>query len=319
MKKFILLVAISSTFIMCKKGEAATSKIEDTLHAADSTAAAVNETVNAINNTADKVLDSANIRIKDFEDAKGDIQKKIDNTSKIVDSLSDKIASTKLESKIDRKDSAEKKNEKIVVNVPAPKVIKETKIIYKDKPKNDSYELTASRNRMVKTGVISVKADNAETVKELVKEETVKNNGYVKSEELTYITTEPARRDPSYTESTQRVYYMDIKVPIQNFDGLMNDLNSIGEIETKNIQVSGNNYTDNTLCNITVSITDKSDYEKEPKTFGEKSLAAISSGWGVITATFLFILPLWPLFLIGGIGYYFYKRRSKKTNDNNPQ
>ncbi|HCA07688.1 DUF4349 domain-containing protein [Chryseobacterium sp.] len=318
MKKFILLVAVSSTFIMCKKAEGTQSKIEETLHAADSTAAAVSETVNSVSNAADKALDSASVRIKDFEDAKGEIQQKIENTSKIVDSLSDKITSTKLESKIKKKDSAEKKTEKIVVNVQAPKVIKETKIVYKDQPKNDSYELNA-KNRMVKTGVLSVKADNADTVKELVREETLRNNGYVKSEELAYITAEPVRRESSYTDNTQRVYYMDIKVPIRNFDTLMNDLSNIGDIETKNIQVAGNNYADNTLCTITVTLTDKSDIEKEPKTFGGKSLAAISSGWGVITSAFLFILPLWPLFVIGGIGYYFYKKKNKKTTDDHPQ
>lgn len=299
---------------MCKKGEAATSQLEDTLHAADSTAATVNETVNSINNTADKVLDSANVRIKDFEDAKGQIQQKIENTSKMVDSLTEKIASTKLESKMEKKDSAEKKTEKIVVHVPAPKVIKETRIIYKDKPQNDSYEL---KNKMVKTGILSVKADNSETAKEFVKEETVKNNGYVKNEELSYITAKAANRSSSYEENSQRVYYMDIKVPIRNFDSLMNDLSEIGDIETKSIQVSGNSYAENTLCTITVTLTDKSEYEKEPKTFGEKSLAAVSSGWDVITSVFLFILPLWPLFLIGGIGYYFYKK--KKTTDNNAQ
>lgn len=319
MKKFILLVALSSTFIMCKKGEAAQSQIEDTLNATDSAVSAANETVNSINHTADKIMDSANVKIKDFEDTKGEIKQKIESTAKMVDSLTDKIASTKLESRIEKKDSAEKKSEKIVVNVPAPKVIKETKIIYKDQPKNDSYELNTPKNRMVKTGLLSVKADNAETVKELVKEETLKNNGYVKSEELSYITVESARREPSYTETNQKVYYMDIKVPIQNFDDLMNDLSSIGDVDNKNIQVSGNNYTDNTLCSIAVTLTDKSDHEKEPKTFGGKSLAAISSGWGVITSIFLFILPLWPLFVIAGIGYYFYKKKNKKTTDNNPQ
>ncbi|MFN1217811.1 DUF4349 domain-containing protein [Chryseobacterium kwangjuense] len=316
MKKFILLVALSGTFIMCKKGGTAQSQIEDTLHAADSTASAVTETVDAINNTANTVLDSANVRIKDLEDTKGEIQQKVEHTSKIVDSLTDKIASVKLESKIEKKDSAEKKTEKVIVNVPAPKVIKETKIVYKDKPQNDSYEL---KNKMVKTGTLSIKADNAETVKELVKEETLRNNGYVKGEELTYITTEAADRNSSYTENSQKVYYMDIKVPIRNFDDLMNDLSGIGDIDTKNIQVSGDNYSDNTLCTITVNLTDLPGYEKEPKTFGEKSLAAVSSGWGVITSIFLFILPLWPLFLIGGIGYYFYKKRNKGTTDGNPQ
>lgn len=319
MKKFVLLVAISSTFIMCKKSEAAHSQIEDTLHAADSAATEFHETVNSINQTADKMMDSAHVKIKDFEDSKGEIQQKIESTAKIVDSLSDKIASTKLESKIEKKDSADKKTEKVVVNVPAPKVIKETKIIYRNQSKNDSYELNAPKNIMVKTGLLSVKADNAETVKELVKEETIKNNGYVKSEELSYVSAEPVRHESAYPETNQKVYYMDIRVPIRNFEDLMNDLSRIGEVDNKNIQVSGNHYTDNTLCTITVTLTDQSDIEKEPKTFGGKSLAAISSGWGVITSVFLFILPLWPLLLIGGIAYYFYKKKNKKTTDNNPQ
>jgi len=312
MKKFILLAALSSTFIMCKKGGKAESTIEETVHAVDSAATSVSETVNSLSNTA-KVFDSANIKIRDLEGTTGEIKEKIENTSKIVDSLTDKIASTKLESKIEKKDSAEKKSEKIVVNVPAPKVIKETKIIYKDKPKNDSYEL---KNRMVKTGLLSLKAGNAETVKELIKEETVKNSGYVKSEELSYISAEAADRTSSYTENNQKVYYMDIKVPIRNFDSLMNDLSNIGDIESKSIQVSGNGYADNTICSITVTLIDQSDDVKEPKTFGEKSLAAISSGWGVITSIFLFLLPLWPLFLIAGAIYYFYKKRNKKANDN---
>lgn len=316
MKKFILLVAVSGTFIMCKKAETTKSQIEDTIHAADSTAAAVNETINSISNTADKVLDSANVRIKDFDDTKGEIQQKIENTSKMVDSLSDKISSIKLESKIEKKDSAEKKAEKIVVNVPAPKVIKETKIVYKDKPQNDAYEL---KNKMVKTAILSVKANNAEAVKELVKEETVKNNGFIKSEELSYIASEPSNRNSSYSENTQKVYYMDIKVPMQNFDGLMNDLSDIGDIETKSIQVSGNSYAENTLCTITVTLTDQSEHEKMPETFGEKSLAAVSSGWDVITSIFLFILPLWPLFLIGGIGYYFFRKRNNKSTGNPSQ
>ncbi|MGN7866044.1 DUF4349 domain-containing protein [Chryseobacterium sp. 22458] len=300
MKKFVLLVAISSTFIMCQKQ---TAKFEEVSNSIDSASAVATDAIDHASKTADMALDSASIKIKDFENTKNDIQEKIETTSKMVDSLSDKIASTKLESKIEKKDSAEKKAEKIVVNVPAPKVIKETKIVYKDKPKNDSYEL---KDRMVKSGYISVKADNAETVKEIIREEAIRKNGYIKSENLSYI--ESANR----REEDQKMYSMDIKVPIQHFDGLMEALNSnIGDIETRDIQVSGRQYADNTICSINVSILDKKGAEKEPKTFGGKSLAAIESGWDVITSVFLFILPLWPLFLIGGIGYYFYKKRNK--------
>ncbi|RLJ31842.1 uncharacterized protein DUF4349 [Chryseobacterium sp. 7] len=307
MKKFVLLVAVSGTFIMCKKADAAQDKINDAIHTADSAATVATETIGNASKTADKVLDSASIKIKDFENTKNDIQQKIEHTSKMVDSISDKIANTKLESKIEKKDSAEKKSEKIAAKVLAPKVIKETKIIYKDKPKNDSYELNIPKDKMVKSGYLVIRAENAETVKEIIREEANRNNGYIKSENLSYVESASPHGDD------QKVYSLDIKVPIQHFDGLMNAINdNVGDIDTKDIQVSGRNYFDNTICTININISDQAKAETEPKTFGGKSLAAIESGWDVITSIFLFILPLWPVFLIAGIGYYFYKK--KNTN-----
>lgn len=311
MKKFILLVAVSGTFIMCKKGEAAQDKINEAIHTADSAATVATETVDNVSKTVDKVLDSASIKIKDFENTKNDIQQKIENTSKMADSLSEKIAATKLESKIEKTDSAEKKSEKTAVKAPAPKVIKETKIIYKERPKNDSYELNTVKDKMVKSGYLAIKAENAETVKEIIRDEAYKNNAYIKNENLSYV------ESASPEGENQKVYSLDIKVPMQYFDGLMNAISSnIGDIETKDIQVSGSQYADNTICTINVSISNQPKVEKEPDTFGGKSLAAIESGWNVITSIFLFILPLWPLFLIAGIGYYFYKKKNKNTADN---
>lgn len=302
MKKFVLLVAISGTFIMCQKG---TSKFEEASRSIDSASAVATDAIDHASKTANLALDSASIKIKDFENTENDIQEKIDHTAKIVDSLSDKIASTKLESKVENKDSAAKKSEKIVVNVPAPKIIKETRVVYKDKPNNDNYELKL-KDRMIKSGYLSIKADHAETVKEIVREETIRNNGYIKNESLSYAESASPR------EENQKIYTLDIKVPIRHFDELMEALNNnLGDIDTRDVQVSGHQYADNTICSISVNITDKTGAEKEPKTFGGKSLAAIESGWDVITSIFLFILPLWPLFVIGGIGYYFYKKRNK--------
>lgn len=311
MKKFILLAAVSGTFMMCKKAEATQDRINEVFHSADSAATVATETIDHVSKTADKALDSASIKIKDFENTKNDIQQKIEHTSKMVDSLSDKIAHTKLESKIEKKDSVEKEIEKIAVKNPAPKVIKETKIIYKDKPVNDSYELNMAKNKMVKSGYLAIKAENAETVKEIIREEVSRNNGYIKSENLSYV-------ESAYLHGeNQKVYSLDIKVPIRHFDDLIDAINNnAGDIDTKDIQVSGQNYADNTICTINVNISDQGKTQTEPKSFGGKSLAAIESGWNVITSIFLFILPLWPLFLIAGIGYYFYKKKNKNTVDN---
>ncbi|TLX25064.1 hypothetical protein FE904_13995 [Chryseobacterium indologenes] len=310
MKKFILLVTISGAFIACSQ-KGGVSKAEEAANSIDSTASVASDAIDNVSKTANRALDSAGIRIKDIEGAKNDIQEKIESTSKMVDSLSDKIASTKLESKVEKKDSTVKKSEKVATNVPVPKVIKETKIIYKEaQPKNDSYELNMSKDKMVKTGYLVVRADNAETVKEIIREEAIRNNGYVKSENQYYAESANQR------DENQKVYNLNIKVPIQHFDGLMEALSSnIEDIDTKDIQVTGHNYTDNTICSINVNITDKTEAEKEPKTFGGKSLAAIESGWDVITSIFLFLLPLWPVFLIGGIGYYFYKKKQNSIPD----
>lgn len=305
---------------MCKKAEATQSQFEKVVNSADSAATVASETINSVNDKTNAAFDSATIKIKELENTKNEVKNSIENTSKIVDSLSYKITATKLESKIVKKDSAEKKSEKIIVNVPAPKIIKETKIIYKDQPKKENYELNVPKNIMVKTGYLSINVNNTETVKEMIKEEVRKNSGYIKSEELSYVATEAVKNAHSYSDENQKVYSLKIKVPMRNFDELMNNLSyNISDIENKNVKVSGQNYMDNTICDLNIVLTEKTESDKEPKTFGDKSLAAVSSGWNVITSIFLFILPLWPLFLIAGIGYYFYKKRNKNlpNNDSN--
>lgn len=301
MKKFIVLAAVSSMFIMCKKGEATQPQLENAINSADSTVANVGEKINSIHDDAEAVFDSASIKIKDFEKTKSEAVQKMETTSKRIDSLSEKIGSMKLESKSEKKDSLQK----IVVNVPAPKVIKETKIVYKDKPKEAE---TVSQNKMQKTGVLELNVNDAETAKETVKELVKKYDGFVKSE------------NTSLNNNDTKIAYLKIKVPIQKFDYLMDDLSfNIGNVENKEIDVNGRDFVNNTLCDMEITLYATSEdalAKNKPETFGGKSLDAISSGWNVITSIFLFILPLWPLFVIAGIGYYFYKKKSNKQHEN---
>jgi len=308
MKKYLLLVAVSSTFIMCKKEEASTSQMENNVTSADSVMSNVTEKVNSVSTDAETVFDSASIKIKDFEKTKNDVAEKIESTSKSIDSISDKIANMKLESKIGKKDSLNTKSEKIVVNVPAPKIIKETKIIYKDKPKANSEILAVSKNRLQKTGVLELNVNNTETAREIVKEQVKKYDGLIRSENI------------SLNNNDKKIAYLKVKVPIQKFDYLMDDLSyNIGEVENKGIDVSGENFVNNTLCDVEITLYGNDEnlaLKDQPEGFGAKSLAAVSSGWNVITSIFLFILPLWPLFLIAGIAYYFYKKRNNNLPGN---
>ena len=301
MKKFIVLVAVSSVFVMCKKGEATQPQLENAISSADSAVANVSEKINSVNNQAEAVFDSANIKIKDFEKTKSEAVQKMEATSKSIDSLSEKIGSMKLESKSEKKDSLHK----IVVNVPAPKVIKETKIVYKDRPKPVE---KISQNIMQKTGVLELNVTDAETAKETVKELVKKYDGFVKSE------------NTSLNNNDTKIAYLKVKVPIQKFDYLMDDLSfNIGHVENKGIDVNGQDFVNNTLCDMEITLYGTSEaalVNSKPETFGGKSLAAISSGWEVITSIFLFILPLWPLFVMAGIGYYFYKKKNNKQSEN---
>ena len=301
MKKFIVLVAVSSLFVMCKKGEATQPQLENAINSADSAVANVGEKINSIHDDAEAVFDSASIKIKDFEKTKSEAAQKMEATSKSIDSLSEKIGSMKLESKTEKKDSLQK----IVVNVPAPKVIRETKIVYKDKPKQAE---TVSQNKMQKTGVLELNVNDAETAKETVKELVKKYDGFVKSE------------NTSLNNNNTKIAYLKVKVPIQKFDYLMDDLSfNIGNVENKEINVNGQNLVNNALCDMEITLYGTSEAalaKSKPETFGGKSLDAISSGWNVITSIFLFILPLWPLFVIAGIGYYFYKKKSNKQHEN---
>jgi hypothetical protein len=99
----------------------------------------------------------------------------------------------------------------------------------------------------------------------------------------------------------------------------MDDISSIGTIENKGTEITGQNYIENTMCDLEITLYGTAEgytQSDQPKTFGDQSFAAISSGWSVITGIFLFILPFWPLFLIIGIGYYFYKKKNKHLSDN---
>ncbi|UFH31993.1 DUF4349 domain-containing protein [Chryseobacterium sp. C-71] len=308
MKKYILLLAAATSFTMCKKGEATSSQLEKSLNSVDSMTTDISDKAKNVSNEAEAVFDSASIKIKDFEKTKSDVTEKIESTSKSIDSLSDKIANMKLESKIEKKDSLNKNSEKIVVNVPAPKIIKETKIIYKDKPKNENYEQIVSKNKMTKTGLLELKVNDAETAKEIVKEQVKKYDGFIKSENI------------SLNNNDKKIAYLKVRVPIQKFDYLMEDLSyNIGEIENKGIDISGQDFVNNTLCDVEITLYGDNEnlaVKEKPEGFGEQSLAAVSSGWNVITSIFLFILPLWPLFLIAGIGYYFYKKKSNNLPGN---
>lgn len=53
--------------------------------------------------------------------------------------------------------------------------------------------------------------------------------------------------------------------------------------------------------------------------FGSELVDSLSDGWAIIKFLIVFLLRLWPFFIIGGAGYFFYKKRKEgsKTSSKN--
>ncbi len=303
MKKTIITIMVCSTFIMCKKGESVNLSSERITQPIDSTVADVNSQVNDIQQESKAVFDSANIKIKELHKTKSKAMHTIEETAKSIDSLSEKISSLNL-GLLSKKDSSENKNDKITSNIPAPKVIKETRIVYKTESKSKNIPV---KDIITKNGVIEINAENTEASKEKVKQFISKYDGILKSE------------NTSLNNNENKIAYLKAKVPIQTFDYLMDDLSyNIGIVENKTVETNGSTYKNDILCDVEITIYGKTENPikpEEPQSFGGKSLAAVSSGWNVITSVFLFLLPFWPLFLILGTAYHFYKKRLRNSSD----
>lgn len=63
----------------------------------------------------------------------------------------------------------------------------------------------------------------------------------------------------------------------------------------------------------------KDDDDDNTPSFGSELVDSLSDGWAIIKFLIVFLLRLWPFFIIGGAGYFFYKKRKEdsKTSSKN--
>ncbi len=61
------------------------------------------------------------------------------------------------------------------------------------------------------------------------------------------------------------------------------------------------------------------DDDDDTPSFGSELVDSLSDGWAIIKFLIVFLLRLWPFFIIGGAGYFFYKKRKEdsKTSSKN--
>jgi len=299
MRKLILSALVLSTLTMCKKSEI--TNANEAIRSADSLVEHAAESIEKMDATADAAIDSINLKAKDLIRNKEEIEKAFNNSRQKIDSISENVEKF-------RKDIEDKK---IVSNLDSiknsikkelPKTTKEvvTKIVYKDKPQQNNPPKPAS---IIKKAYLEMNVDDIGTGKTMAQNQIRKYDGIIKTENLV-------------TNDELQTYYITAKVPLSNFDYLVEDLADLGTVKNKNIEINGSSYNENKMCDLEITMYGNrlqlSDSEKS-KDFGSKSLDAISSGWHVIGSILLFLLPFWPLFLLGAIGYYFYKKKNSKS------
>lgn len=306
MKKAILLLALSSTFIMCKKGDGTTESLSETIKSADSSFTEISDKAEKIQNETAAALDSAQVKIKDFDKTSQDLKDKFEKTASSVDSLGEKISNVKFESRTYDKDSARKKQEKIVVNVPAPKVIKETKIIYKNNPEKPKSE---PKYALKKTANLEIGVDDTYGAKNYIEDQLRKYDGSLKSENI------------SRNNDDTKTAYLKIQIPLDKFEYFVEDVSgNLGNVIDKTIDSSGEEFYPKTKCDIEITLygneKNAATVASKPDSFGGKFASGIGSGWEVLTGILLFFVPFWPLFLIAGIAYYFFKKNRNKNISN---
>ena len=301
MKKLILTVFVLSTLTMCKKSDL--EQANNTIASADSLFDKASESVEKFDSTANSIVDSVNLKAKDLIKNKEEIEKAFENSKSKIDSIGENVEKFKKEIE-EKKISSNLDSIKNSIKKEIPKPVTKTvnKIVYRDKPTQNPEPKPAS---MMKKGYVEINVDDIATGKYLVQQQVRKYDGIIKTENLV-------------SNDEFQTYYITAKVPLQKFDYLVEELADLGSVKNKNVEIVGNDYNQNKMCDIEITLYGNKLHptvDEKDKSFGSKSLDAVSSGWNVIGSILLFLLPFWPVFLIGGIGYYFYKKKNNKTQN----
>lgn len=285
MKKSVILLALTLSVVACKKSETTNNSSEKSEYSiskeskADS-AAVINE----------------NFEIKSEETKK--IQEKVINeTKKSIDSIA---KSERKNLQIIDETLPDTVVEKIAKKEVKPKVIKQTKIVYKS-IKNNSEK----GNPIIKSGNLSFKVENIESSLQDVKYLIKKYDGIIKTENSNF-------------NNDYQTNYIFAKIPLKDYDYLIEDLiYKIGTATEQNLEISGENYNGNKLCNLEISLYNENytSENTENQNFAGKTWSAFSKGWEAIGGLFLFFLPFWPVFLVGGFAFYYFKKKKNKKNN----
>lgn len=233
-----------------------------------------------------------------------DIRKMIDSVAAITDSKSENVKTGNII------ESANKILNKVKENTQSPS------------PKIESNETKISTQKIeiipiVKTARLSISVENINAAKAMLQQELRNTNGDLITEN--YSENEGVAKELIIT-----------KVPLYNFNNLVNNLGNLGAVQTKTTDSRGKDYDPNQMCDVEITLIDHSisvatsptpsddlnivnGEQKKNESFGDKSGNAFMKGFSVLESIFLTFLPFWPIFLIAGVVYYFYRKRKIKA------
>lgn len=171
---------------------------------------------------------------------------------------------------------------------------------------------------IVKTARLNISVEDIASAKAMLQQELRNTNGDLVTEN--YSENEGIAKE-----------YITAKVPLYNFNNLVNNLANLGAVQTKTTQSTGQDYDANQMCDVEITLVDHSissvtstpsedlniinGDEKKDETFGDQSENAFMKGFSVLGSLFLALIPFWPIFLIGGIIWYFVAERNKKKRE----
>ena len=332
MKNLLIIIITAAAVISCDKSTI--QQTTDNIKRADSLFTKANDGIKTLDSISKTITDSDGITKKvilpEIEKQKKSIDSTIKSGGWRIDSINRQIekitknvvVGTEVVKTLDSANNALKSGESTikVLTETADKILKQTK---KQNPTPDNSTTenrttppeqnnqvivppVVERDPLVKTARLEIQVDDLSAAKALLKQKMRENNADLVTENF------------SQTEGIQREY-ITAKVPLQNFDQLLSNLSGqLGDVKSKSTESEGKDYVASQMCEIEITLLQNENIasnpivenqnEEDKNSFGN----AFMKGFKVLGDALLFLLPFWPIFLIGALIWYFIQRNKKK-------
>ena len=331
MKNLFFIILATAALISCDKSTI--QQTTDNIKRADSLFTKANDGIKTLDSISKTITDSDGITkkviIPEIEKQKKSIDSTIKSGGWRIDSINRQIekitknvvVGTEVVKTLDSANESLKNGESTikVLTRTADKILKQTK---KQNPtaENSANEKRATpqeqnnpvivppvveKDPIVKTARLEIQVDDLNATKALLKQKIRENNADLVTENF------------SQNEGIQKEY-ITAKVPLQNFDQLLSNLSGqLGDVKSKNTESEGKDYIASQMCDIEITLLQHENIAdtaltKDDKEGTDSFSGAFMKGFKVLGDAMLFLLPFWPLFLIGGLVWYFISRNKKK-------